>query len=308
MYHYLKGRIEKEGSEEALSLYRAALDIDPDYAPAYRALAYSAVIRGDWSDALNAYDRFASLGADEALEAYEQRIRIRRVLGRGPSEIDRILEETHEQWPDAVPLITLRAHLRLERDPGALSTVADSVINASESAVGYEMPSSYRRNVRADLAVTADNLAAARNELGLISNPNERTPWVTLRLALSSGATQQDRELLLGIPDWFDGLDQPRQLMALELLEQDETWQTIASIDDSTFASIARALNDPAALIKSRQFANSLGFESLDLRAAACFAAARRLVNVPGADATRARQFYLSQARAFGLPSELPVF
>ena len=306
MYHYLMGRIQEDGSERSLSLYHAALDIDPDYAPAYRTLAYSATLRGDWLDALEAYDRFASLGGDEALEAVEQRIRIRRLLGRNAGEIDRVLSQTRELWPESVPLSFLSAHLRLERDPRALSTVADTVI--SNAALGYEWASSYANNVRADLAVTAGDLAVARNELSLISNPEDRDPWVTLRLALSPGATQEDRELFFDIPNWFDRLDLARKLLALELLEQDERWQAIAQIDDPSIASIARTLETPTDLVRSRQYTELVGFRSLELHAAACFAAARRLVGVSGASAARARRLYLDRARAFGLPGELPLF
>jgi tetratricopeptide (TPR) repeat protein len=308
MYHYLAGRIEEEDSEQALSRYHAALDIDPDYAPAHRALAYSAVLRGNWQNALQEYDRFASLGTDEALEAVEPRIRIRRLLGRTAAEIDSVLSQTREWWPENAQLSFLSAHLRVERDPRALSALADTVVDNTESALGYEMASADRNNVRADLAVTAGDLEVARNELRLISNPGDRDPWVTLRFALSSGATQQDRDLLFGIPDWLDRLDAPRMLVALELLEQNERWQTIANIDDASLSSVARALNDPAALVQSRQFAELVGVRSLDLRAAAFFAAARRLAGVFGSDAARARLLYLEQAQALALPGELPAF
>jgi len=228
-------------------------------------------------------------------------------LGRTAPEIDRIVSETLELLPENAHLSFLSAHLRLERDPHALSALADTLVNKAKS-LGYEIASSDRNNLRADLAVTAGDLEVARNELRLISNPDDREPRIVLRLALSSGATQQDRELLFGIPDWLNRLDLPRMLVALELLDRDERWQTIAKIDDASLSSVARALEDPTALIQSRQFAQLVGLRSLEVRAAVFLAAARRLAGVSGPDAARARLVYLEQARALALPGELPVF
>lgn len=86
----------------------AALDLDPDYPPAHRPLGYLAATRGDWSEAVSYYDRFASYGGEEALKALKMRIRVRRRLNRGPSEIDRVLTETLALHEDDLHLATMK--------------------------------------------------------------------------------------------------------------------------------------------------------------------------------------------------------
>jgi tetratricopeptide (TPR) repeat protein len=308
MHHYLLGRIEETGSAAALAHYRAALDLDPDYAPVYRALGYEAIMRRDWLDALDAYDRFASFGGEAALEAAETRIRIRRVMGRSPSEIDGVTSQTRQLLNDSTALGFIAAHLNIERDPNTLTAAGDTVVAFVAASMPADFVRAYSGNWRADFALTAGDRDAARRALSLVDNPELRNASVCLRLALSEQATPDDRNMLFAIRGWFETLGWSRQMIALELLEPSERWQAIAQIDDAGIASIARALEDPVVLTQTARFEGLLSEQMLDVRAAAYFAAARRLKASTSAGAANARRLYLGRARAYSLPGELPIF
>jgi hypothetical protein len=68
MYHYLVGRIADPGSADALAHFSEATRLAPDYPPAVRALGYHAMSVGDWSMALDQFDRYAAAGPVETYE------------------------------------------------------------------------------------------------------------------------------------------------------------------------------------------------------------------------------------------------
>jgi tetratricopeptide (TPR) repeat protein len=309
MYHYLVGRIADRDSDEDLRHYRAALEIDPDYGPVYRALGYRAATRKEWSEAVSQYDRFASFGAEEALEVVGERIRLRRRLGHDPGEIRRILAETSDTGQGISYTSFLAAHLAVEQDPGALAEEGARVLRDIESSLLPGATSPIVHNVRADLAVTAGELESARAELSQLASEN-RDPAVALRLALSVGATREDIELLLDITDWHATLDPPRQLLGLELLGAIEREMAIqamrGSVPGSELASIARLLGNPVDLLQAERLATQLSEQPLVIRTVAYFAAARTLASESRAAAARARRSYMYEARSLALPGELP--
>lgn len=307
MYHYLLGRVLADGSDESDREFRAAFDLDPNYAPAHRALGYSAALRGEWSEAVEYYDRFAALGSEEALEALDMRIRLRRRLNRPPSEIDRVLTETLVLYEDALQLAIMKSHLRLEIDSGALANEAAELIRRSETVLPDERPVKLAGNIRADLALTVGDLGRARDELSRLPRV-DRLPYVALRLVLSSGSTEEDLKLLVEIPDWMAKLDPLRQLLALEFVGSIEREKTIQSWVDPDRVEIARLLAEPAELANADWFSERLSRESPAVRAAMYLAAARMLADATSREGVDARRAYLRAARSFGLPGELPWF
>ena len=172
MFHYLSGRLEDVASDEALSHYQASLDLEAEYPPTIRALGYRAFSMENWSQAITHYDRYASFGAVEALEVYEERTRLRRRLGKARSEMDGVLAETIQLNPEELGLDMLRAHLSVETEPGGLEQEVARIIGKATRLFGPDPTGALTRNVSADLLVTTGDPIAAGAELRQISDPD----------------------------------------------------------------------------------------------------------------------------------------
>ncbi|HEX9610984.1 MAG TPA: hypothetical protein VF978_03780 [Gemmatimonadales bacterium] len=305
MHHYLVGRLADDGSDEAASHYRAALALNPVYAPVFRALGYHAIVRERWVEALAQYERFAKVGTEEAREALDARLRILRRLGRPGAEQERVLRQTAALLDHPLFLTVLGAHFRLDQNPRALATEERRVLAAVETTFGRDSTSPLARNVRADLAVTSGDLARARRTLRAIEQPENRSAKVALRIAVSDRGTAEDLALLLAITGWQTELGPAQRLIALPLLDSAQRREVIETLD-ADLTAIARLLVTPGALASSDRLTGALAREPLEVRAAASFAAARALTRATEPGAVNARRGYLSTARALALPGELP--
>lgn len=301
MYHYLAGRLESVASVQAQRSYRAALELDPNYGPAYRALGYHASMRGQWAEAVGYLDRFASLGAEQALEALEERIRLRHLLGRDTQESIRLLDELAALHPDDLYLDLQRSHLRLEHEPGRWGEECDAITRKARSLGGPDIAA---MNLCAHLAITAGDLATARDRLRQV-DPRLRHEVAALRLALSEGATPEDRELLTDIPNW-DRTPYILVLPALEFLDPSERESVIAGWGDPDLDAVGRLLDTPTELMQPRRLDQLLAEVPLSVQAVVYLAAARRLASETSPSAVRARNRYLREARAMAVPGELP--
>ncbi|MBI3981681.1 MAG: hypothetical protein HY337_02135 [Gemmatimonadetes bacterium] len=305
MYHYLAGRIADEATGRDLAHYQHALALDSSYALVYRALAYSAIRRGEWATGMAHYDRYAAFGPTQALEAVEDQVRLRRGLRRPLAETLRVVRTTADSNPQVVSLPLLAAHLIVEQAAGALTGQIDSVGRVAQTQLPPHMVESVVHHVRADLAITAGDLAAARGALSAITRAEENAVGPALRLALSRGATQADTAQLLGMADWFTALGPAQQLLALGLLKYDEREAAIGRMPPE-LADIARRLDEPSQLLRVQSFADQLSRQSLAIRGAASTAAALRLTGHSNPAAPAARQHYLDTGRTWALPGELP--
>jgi len=305
MHHYLVGRLDREGSSEALRHFRTALRLDPDYGPAHRALGYQAARDERWAEALAHYDLFAALGPAEALEATEVRLRLRRRERRSVDESLALLRETAELNPTAWWLHRLAAHISVERSPAALATQTDALLNKATAQFAIDSAAADWWNVAADLAVTAGELDAARSGLRQIPQAELRDVAVALRLALSTGATSEDRELLVTIPDWYGRLGPTQRLMALGVLETTERGKAVSEIPRH-LADIAQGLAAPGQLSGRESLQRQLSGEPLEVQVAASFAAAAMLATEVGPAAAAARRSFLERAWSLSVPGELP--
>jgi len=301
MHHYLVGRLEDGSAAEVR--YEDALALDPDYPPAYRALAYEAVEAGDWPTALRHYERYASVDPAGGADALDARARIGLRLGKSTSEIASLFPNGPPVESISYAHRSLTAHLRVADDPSSHAEAAGSLYRFLESQVEQELPASLRLNVQTDLAITAGALEQARGFLGQIAEAADRNPRVALRLAQSAGATREDERLLTAIPDWYAQLALAHRFQALSLLEPEALTQAVSAFEGSArdvvdMLQSANQLRDTDRMIEATR---SMGMR---IRAAAYFAASRALQSVPGpADA---RRFYLEEAYAMALPGELP--
>jgi tetratricopeptide (TPR) repeat protein len=305
MHHYLVGRLAEDGSDEAASHYNAALALDRAYAPVFRALGYHEIVRGRWVEALAQYERFARVGAEEAREALDARLRILRRLGRPRAEQERVLAQTAARLENPVSLTVLGAHLRLDQDPRALTTEERRVLAVLETCMGRESTSPLARNVRADLAVTAGDVARARRTLREIEQPIDRSARVALRIAAGDRGTPDDLALLLAITGWQTELGPAQRLVALPLLDSARRGEVIETLD-ADLTAVARLLVNPQALVSTERLTAALAREPLEVRSAASFAAARALARSTAPGAADARRTYMAAARALALPGELP--
>jgi tetratricopeptide (TPR) repeat protein len=305
MYHYLLGRMIEQGSGGAADHYQAALELDPEYPPAHRALGHVAATGGRWTDALEHFDRFASLGSQEALEAIEPRLRLYRRLNREPRELNRLLDEARDLHPDVMYLELLQGHHRLETGASTLAEELVKIAHKVENSLLAEWSDAMAGNVRADLALTVGDLELARGELTRLKG-EDRAPSVALRLALSAGATREDLELLGRIPAWMAQLDQAEQLMALEFLGWIDREKALQTWFGANVAAIARLLETPDGLVDADSLIQQVSQEYLGAQVAAYVAAARKLADETSPEAVRARRAYIEEARSLALPGELP--
>jgi hypothetical protein len=304
MYHYLAGRIQETGSATESRHYRAALALDPEYGPAFRGMAYSALVDGNWSEALAHCERFATLGPDEALEMLDSRLRLGKRIGQEPESGLRILEEALEHEPESLELAHRAAHYAVEIDPEAVDATAQDYMATLLGLFPVPRADLFENNLVADLAITAGDLETARTRLAAIADPQNRRAETALRLALSTGATDSDRQLLLEIPNWFDQLE-VLQPIALELIDT-EAPTFLAASTPGPMRDFAQLLEDEERLIDPSAFDQVAPPENLLWRSVAAWAAARRLGGVDRTGAERARRWYSSIALGFALPGDLP--
>lgn len=302
-YHYLAGRLEDTGSDEALAHFDAALAIEPDHPWTIRALGYRAAYLGDWAGAIDHYDRYSLIGSEEALTVFEDRVRARVKLGRSARDIDNVIAQTIYRNEGEMRLHMTRAHLQAAGSSGRVERITTSVIEAAEAAFGTEMGPDVERGVLADLRLTTGDVDGARQAIEEIEDPAMADLDVLFRLALSDGATREDLQRVTGHPNWPFGLGYPiTRLVALAYLPPGERGPIVTQMgmDVSELVELLdRGPTDADALrVITAEY-------PLGLRVAAYFAAAHRLAG-QGEGTAPLRRSYLAEARSLALPGELP--
>lgn len=301
MYHYLAGRLEDIGSQAAVAHYNRALELEPDYAPVVRALAYQAEQARDWATAYRRYARYAAVDSAGGIDVQDVRMRIGHRLGRPTSEILALV--TIDSADNAAYYERrLIAHLRIADDPSSWTQEADELFQYVVAGLGIDPPPAMRSNLQADGAITAGELGEARMLLGQI-DPEDRAADIALRLVLSEGSTREDRQLLLDIPGWYDELNAGNKLPGMALLSQEARADARDQVDPST-REIVDLLQSPELLTDQNRLVEATQDLATSVRLAAYLAAARSLQSA--ATAERSRRFYLAEAYAMALPGELP--
>ncbi len=306
MHAFLAGRAEEEGSAAAAEQYRAALRLDPRYGPAFRALGHSATVRGAWAEALGWYERFAALDSASRLEVVTEQLRLQRRLRRPAGDGLRLLAAALRAAPGALWLDYLGAQVRTEARPSRWEAELEALLKrAAETLPPDVVRGVVAPDLRAELAVTAGDLARARGELGGIGSVERRDASTALRLALSDGAVAEDLNVLREIPRWFEHLGMGHQLVALDLLEPPVRAKVLAEGTDPEVARIAAVLDDRSVLLRPAALDSALARGGLYLRSAGYWAASRRLARETDAVSRRLAAQYLAEARSFALPGEM---
>jgi Flp pilus assembly protein TadD len=113
-HHALGVVADKEGlGQEAEKRYRAALAVDPGFAPARTNLARLLYARGQYEDAREQFERLEQI-APGAAEAWAGRAEVLIELGR-PAEADAVVAEGRARAGDAPALMLLVARQHLVR-------------------------------------------------------------------------------------------------------------------------------------------------------------------------------------------------
>lgn len=302
MYHYLAGRLEQFDSQAETAHYTRALELDPGYAPVFRALGYQAANAGDWTLALRHYGRYAAFDAEGGVDVLDERVRIGRRLGKPAAETTSLLTTTAASGHNSFFIQRTLAHLRVADDPAAHAEAAHTLVRYVEDTSGEKAPTTVVLNLQADMALTAGALDRARTALSEIPD-GYRSPDIALRLALSSDAKPGDLQLLMNIPGWFYALDLPGKLMAFRMLPQEA--QTLALDEwNANYLPVAGLLRSPHRLKDRSLTIEATRRMRLSLRVATYLAAADALEGVSGSE--RAQMFYAKEAYAMALPGELP--
>lgn len=302
LYHYLAGRIADSGSDEALAHYSEATRLEPGYPPAVRALGYHWMWLGDWSRALEEYDRYAAVGPPERYEVFGTRARIAMHLGRPWSAIDSILAEALSAPDDAIRLGRIRGHRLVQSGQVGLSDAARTIDTRIEQVYGPVERETRLANLRADLAITTGDLALARRELDALEDPSDINAVVARRLALSDGATPADRERLFAIPGWTASVDPVDKVLALQLVDEDARPELLEQLDPSMMPIVE--LLDSDELVRTDRLRDLTRGLTPEIRVWVYFAAAWKLRD--DRRAVRARDDYLDEAYGFALPGDLP--
>ncbi|MDH3733245.1 MAG: tetratricopeptide repeat protein [Gemmatimonadota bacterium] len=304
MYRYLAGRTQPEGSRAELDHYLAAVELDPEFAFAYRGLGFRAMRERRWADALEHLDRVSALDPDAALEYLDDRMRLRRMLGR-PHENEGVLSDVTAANPAIAFLRYSRAHERVGSNPVLVGPETTALLTYHRNTIGVPISEWFAAGIQATLAVTAGDIEGARAGLSSI-DPSSRPVDVTFRLALSEGALPSDLLLLREISDWHRNVAALDLLIGLPLVDPVDREEAIQSLEDADFGDVLGVLEDPNRLLEVRAIANAVEPEQLQLLAHAHFAAAFRLSSSDRPGAARARQAHLQRALLIGLPGELP--
>jgi tetratricopeptide (TPR) repeat protein len=98
---------------EAERHYRAALKVDPGFAPSRANLARRLFARGQYEDAREQFERLMEV-APESIEGWIGEAEALRQLGR-PTQSERVVERARERFGDAPALRLLRAREQIER-------------------------------------------------------------------------------------------------------------------------------------------------------------------------------------------------
>ncbi len=302
MYHYLVGRLQEDGSPVATAHYTRALELDPNYGPVFRALGYEAAQDGDWALALEHYGRYAALDPEGGVDALDERVRIRRRLGKPADETASLITTMAASGHDSYFIQRTLAHLRVADDPAAHAEAAHALVRYAEVTSGEKASPAVVLNLQADMAITAGALDQARTALSEVPD-GYRSPDIALRLALSSDAKPGDWQLLMNIPGWFYALDPPGKLMAFRLLAPEAQALALGQWD-AYYKPVAGLLQSPHRLKDRNRMIEATRRIGSSLRVAAYLAAADALEGVPGSG--RARMFYMREAYAMALPGELP--
>jgi len=304
MHHYLAGRLERVGSDEALAHYSTALELEPDYPPAVRALAFRLQAMGQVSEAVTLYDRYASFGPEQASETLSDRVRLRRALGRDPADVEAVLVETAEAEPAQQPYVwVLQAHLGVELDPRAVEEAGATLSERLAELVEGGDTQAARSNLLADLRITAGDLAGARELLG--TSPEEVDVDVAARLAFSDGATDEDRALLSGLLE--AGAMPSATALSFSMVRVAPADHRLRQIYTSSYGDLLDFLDAPDSLTDTARLAALTLDVPIEARASAYLAAAIGLRERTDAESRRARDEYLREARAISLPGELPL-
>jgi tetratricopeptide (TPR) repeat protein len=113
-HHALGLLAESEGrGAEAEAHYRDALKVDPGFVPARMNLARQLFARGQYENAREHFQRAVAVDPGE-VEGWSGEIETLTRLGRA-REAHAILEAALERFPDALPLVLLRAREALQR-------------------------------------------------------------------------------------------------------------------------------------------------------------------------------------------------
>jgi tetratricopeptide (TPR) repeat protein len=113
--HHALGLLADEQGRgaEAEKFYRAALKVDPGFAPARANLARRLFARGQYEDAREQFERLIAVAPD-AIEGWVGDAETLRQLGR-PSQAEDVVARARERFGDAPALRLLRAREQVER-------------------------------------------------------------------------------------------------------------------------------------------------------------------------------------------------
>lgn len=113
-HHALGLLADRQGhGEEAEAHYRAALKVDPGFAPARANLARRLFGRGQYENAREQFERLVEV-APSWIEGWEGEAETLRQLGRG-TEVDGLVARARELFGDSPSLMLLLARERLDR-------------------------------------------------------------------------------------------------------------------------------------------------------------------------------------------------
>ena len=306
MNQYLVGRLV--GDEAALPYFQEALRLDPEFEAVYQALGYRSVMQGDYRDALGYYDRYAAFGPAQAGEIFQERLRLHRALASPAPVLQGLLAEVAESSERNFNALVLQQHLQLEANPGGLEAAIHEVELRAKLWWGNKPGSAELASTRAHLALTAGDFDRVRSELRTMARAQDSSYHaVELRLALSDGASTDDRERLESTgEEWIDNLDETWVLLGLELVDPAHRPQYIERLGNPDLAELGRLLEDADAVRDSRRISAAVSRLVLSDRAVTYLAAARRLIGRSDSASVQARKLYLRRAWEHSLPGELP--
>ena len=318
LHHYLVGRILDDDPEGARAHFEAALELDPGFEDAHRALGVDAAWRGEYAAAAEHLARFAAFGPERRAEVLQERVRLAWITGGARAALE-LLDEDGAEPADPLAAARLAALLQVAADPEALPE-ALAEFDAAAGRQGVEPGSPHRRYVRGVLALAAGRLQNARNVRDALAGESHlgaMAPALALQLALSDGAVEEDRERAAeligaepsGLPGLIGGFDPREQLLALALSRvhgAPEAGPLELALGRGELAEIASLLDDPAAAADLERVDALLTRRPLVLHGAVHHALQWLLQGEEGATAAAARAEHRARARRLSLPGELP--
>ncbi len=312
MYQYLAGRLLEDGSPEAGARFRKALEIDPDYAWAHLALGYQLATRGELSEALASYERYATSSPEAGAEVLRSRA---RVLQMGSAEgwqdqVRALLDGAEAQQGLTLDVITLRAVFEASQGAQPL----EQTLAVLDASVGQLAASQGDEFMGSGVLASLDVLLAAGDVAGARALLDELDPamdsWALAKGELFLAVASSDSEVLRGVLDQhmevFTGSPSSMALFgaagalaldhsaAPELLEMARTIARIGSASPSVVLEDGADLGSPASL---DELLAPVPFEARGLG----YAAAAILVEHSGGDAAT-----LAHARGEALRLLLP--